>query len=58
MRLSLAVPHRRFKYIGPLHLDKMAACLYGAMGRLFTPVFLVMSAISADLPAANVGCLP
>lgn len=55
MRLSLTGPDRRFKYIGPLHLGKMAACPYGAMGLLFTPVFLLMSAISADLPAGQRG---
>lgn len=55
MRLSLTGPHRRFKSIGPLHLGKMAACLYGAMGLLFTPVFLLMSAISAHLPAGQRG---
>ena len=46
---------RRLKRIGPLQLGKMAACLYGAMGLLLVPIFLLMSAASANLPANQRG---
>ena len=55
MNPSLPSTTRRLKRIGPLQLGKMAACLYGAMGLLFAPVFLIMSAVSANLPAGQRG---
>lgn len=33
----------------------MAACLYGAMGLLIAPFILIMSAVSANLPAGQRG---
>src|SRR5688572_15217547 len=42
---------RRIKRIAPLQLGKMAAVLYGIMGLLFLPFFLIMSAVSSQLPA-------
>lgn len=46
---------RRLKRIAPLQLGKMAACLYGAMGLIAVPFILMMSAISATMPAAQRG---
>ena len=46
---------RRLKHIGPLQLGKMAAGVYGALGLLLAPVFLIMSALSANLPADQRG---
>jgi hypothetical protein len=42
---------RRVKRIAPLQLGKMLAVLYGIMGLLFVPVFLVMSAVASQMPA-------
>jgi hypothetical protein len=42
---------RRIKRIAPLQLGKMLAILYGIMGLLFIPFFLIMSAVSTQLPA-------
>jgi hypothetical protein len=45
-------PHiRRLKSIAPLQLGKMLAILYGIMGLLFVPFFLLMSLASASMPA-------
>lgn len=41
---------RRIKRIAPLQLGKMLAILYGIMGLLFLPFFLIMSAVSTQLP--------
>ncbi|MCX6953093.1 MAG: hypothetical protein NTV51_13145, partial [Verrucomicrobia bacterium] len=46
---------RRVKRIAPFQLGKMAACLYGAMGLLFVPFFLLMTLASAKMPAAQSG---
>jgi hypothetical protein len=46
---------RRLKRIAPLQLGKMAACLYGAMGLIAVPIFLVMSAVMAQMPAPQRG---
>ena len=42
---------RRLKRITPLQLGKMLGILYGIMGLLFIPLFLMMSAFSSQLPA-------
>jgi len=42
---------RRIKSIAPLQLGKMLAILYGIMGLLFIPFFLLMSLASAQMPA-------
>ena len=42
---------RRIKRIAPLQLGKMLAILYGIMGLLFMPVFLIMSAVATQMPA-------
>lgn len=42
---------RRIKRFAPLQLGKMLAVLYGLMGLLFLPFFLIMSAVSTQLPA-------
>ncbi len=42
---------RRIKRIEPLQLGKMLAILYGIMGLLFLPFFLVASLASASMPA-------
>jgi hypothetical protein len=40
---------RRIKRIAPLQLAKMSALVYGVMGLLFCPVFLVMSLMTSHL---------
>lgn len=42
---------RRIKRIAPLQLGKMLAVLYGIMGLLFLPLFLIMSGVAAQVPA-------
>lgn len=42
---------RRIKRIAPLQLGKMLAVVYGIMGLLFVPFFLVMSLVSPHMPA-------
>lgn len=42
---------RIIKRIAPLQLGKMLAILYGIMGLIFIPFFLIMSAAASQLPA-------
>jgi len=42
---------RRIKRIAPLQLGKMLAILYGIMGLIFIPFFLVMSAFASQMPS-------
>jgi hypothetical protein len=42
---------RKIKRIAPLQAGKILAILYGIMGLIFAPFFLIMSAVSAHLPA-------
>ena len=42
---------RKIKRIAPLPAGKMLAILYGIMGLLFIPVFLIMSVVATQLPA-------
>ncbi len=42
---------RRIKSIAPLQLGKMLAILYGIMGLLVVPLFLIMPMIGSQLPA-------
>ena len=42
---------RRIKRFAPLQLGKMLAILYGIMGLIFIPFFLIMSAVASQLPA-------
>jgi len=42
---------RRIKRIAPLQLGKMLAILYGIMGLIFIPFFLLMSLASSQIPA-------
>ena len=44
------VTKRRIKRIAPLQLGKMLAVLYGIMGLLFIPFFLIMSAVATQMP--------
>jgi hypothetical protein len=44
---------RRIRRFNPLQLGKMLAVLYGLMGLLFVPVFLVMTAFSSQLPRSQ-----
>ena len=46
---------RRIKRIAPLQAGKILAILYGAMGLLFVPFFLLMSFIMSRLPNAPAG---
>lgn len=41
---------RRIKRIAPLQLGKMLAILYGIMGLIFIPFFLLMSLAAPHLP--------
>lgn len=41
---------RRIKRIAPLQAGKMLAILYGIMGLIFIPFFLIMSVVSSQLP--------
>jgi hypothetical protein len=42
---------RRIKRFSPLQLGKMLAVLYGLMGLIFLPFFLIASLVSSHLPA-------
>ena len=44
------VTKRRIKRFAPLQLGKMLAVLYGIMGLLFVPFFLIMSAVATQMP--------
>jgi hypothetical protein len=44
---------RRIKRFNPLQLGKMFAALYGLMGLLFVPFFLVMATLTARLPQSQ-----
>jgi len=46
---------RTLKRIAPLSAGKVLALLYGAMGLLFVPFFLIMSTFTAQMPAAQRG---
>jgi hypothetical protein len=48
--LSLVIK-RRIKRIAPLQLGKMLAILYGIMGLIFIPFFLIMSAVATQMPS-------
>jgi len=50
MNSPMPTTKRRIKRIAPLQLGKMLAILYGIMGLLFIPFFLVMSAVSSQMP--------
>jgi hypothetical protein len=45
------VTKRRIKRFAPLQLGKMFAVLYGIMGLIFLPFFLIMSAVASQMPA-------
>jgi hypothetical protein len=49
----LLTTKRRIRRIGPLQLGKMLAILYGIMGLIFIPFFLMMSAFASQMPAAQ-----
>ena len=42
---------RRIKRIAPLQLAKMLAILYGIMGLIFIPFFLLMTFVGSQMPA-------
>ncbi len=42
---------RRIKRIAPLQLGKMLAILYGIMGLIFMPFFLIIPFIASQMPA-------
>ena len=44
---------RRIKRIAPLQLGKMLAILYGIMGLVFVPFFLVMPLIASQVPTGQ-----
>jgi hypothetical protein len=46
---------RRIKRIAPLQLGKILACLYGAMGLIFIPLFLIMVLVTSHLWSAQQG---
>ena len=45
------VTKRRIKRFSPLQLGKMLAVLYGIMGLIFIPFFLLISLVGGGLPA-------
>jgi hypothetical protein len=42
---------RKIKRIAPLQAGKMLGILYGILGLLVIPIFLVMSAVATQMPA-------
>lgn len=46
---------RTLKRVAPLSAGKVLALLYGAMGLIFIPFFLIMSALTSQLPTAQRG---
>jgi hypothetical protein len=46
---------RRIKRISPLQLGKMLAILYGIIGLIAIPFFLMFASLSAQLPAEQRG---
>ena len=42
---------RKIKRIAPFQLGKMLALVYGVMGLLFVPIFIIGSLFAAHLPA-------
>jgi hypothetical protein len=42
---------RRLKRIAPLQLGKMLALLYGIMGLIFVPFFLLIGTLTPNMPA-------
>ncbi len=48
---------RRIKRIEPLQLGKIFAVLYGALGLLFIPIFLVAGIATSQIPEAQRGGL-
>lgn len=42
---------RRIRRIAPLQLGKMLAILYGILGLIFIPFFVIMSAVATQVPA-------
>jgi hypothetical protein len=41
---------RRLKSVAPLQAGKLAALVYGALGLLFLPFFLVISLVGSQMP--------
>ena len=41
---------RRIKRIAPLQLGKMLAVVYGILGLIFLPFFLIMTAVASQMP--------
>jgi hypothetical protein len=44
---------RRLKRIAPLQLGKMLGVLYGILGLIFVPFFLLMTAMSSQMPSES-----
>jgi hypothetical protein len=44
---------RRIKRFNPLQLGKMFAALYGILGLLFAPFFLIMATLTSRLPRSQ-----
>lgn len=47
---ELPVQKRRIRRITPLQAGKICACLYGIMGLLMIPFFLIMSVAASQMP--------
>ena len=48
---SQNITKRRIKRIAPVQLGKMFAVLYGLMGLLIIPFFLIMSFVASQMPS-------
>jgi hypothetical protein len=47
------ITKRRLKSIAPLQLGKILSILYGALGLLIVPVFLVMALVTPQMPESQ-----
>lgn len=55
MNPPLLASKRILKRVAPLSVGKVFALLYGAMGLIFIPFFLLMGAVTSNLPSAQRG---
>ncbi len=46
---------RRLKHVAPLQLGKILGIMYGAIGLLIVPIFIVMALVSSQMPEGQGG---